>query len=378
MATYGVDFDPLPKRVRRFLSGEIAPYLRATNKKPLHQQVREMIALYREYGVLPHHYVTHDLYCRTHAGDVLDYLPTDLLIIFAGSLNPRGAIEAAVDKVKFDRKMQMAGLPVVRDLCTLRRHREFRDRDGTVLDFRTFVERLRSECENVFIKLRRGSGGFGARKLGVDAIETMGPHGLESLLFALKDLGPDAEYIVQPAVVQHPTLASVSPDAASTVRIDTYADGEEIHFNTAILRVGLGGVCTDNWATGGLIVKVDLDTGTLVGNGKRDALFGKRQFAEHPATGARFDGLRLPHWIELKAVVRSAAREMLPLRSLGWDVAITPDGPLLIEANHDYDLFMSQHGAGGYRHVPLGRALVRQIQRSRGRWPSGEIAGGHR
>jgi hypothetical protein len=47
------------------------------------------------------------------------------------------------------------------------------------------------------------------------------------------------------------------------------------------------------------------------------------------------------------------------LRSLGWDVALTSDGPLLIEVNHDYDIFLSQYACGGYRETPFGQALLR-------------------
>jgi hypothetical protein len=370
MATYGVDFDPLPKRVRRFLKGEIAPYLRAENKKPLHRQIREMIAIYREYRVLPYHYLTHNLYGKSHGGDVLDYLPADMLIMFCSSLNPAEGIEAAIDKTMFSRKMREAGLPVVGDICTLRRDGDIRAPDGTALNFAQFVDLLQSQCENAFIKLRRGACGVAASKLAVNDIRAMGWDGLRAHLFGRGDLGPDAEFIVQGVIIQHPTLASVSPTSVSTVRIDTYADGEDIHFNTAVLRVGSGNVCTDNWATGGLIIKVDLESGKLIGNGKRDAKFGKREFSEHPLTGTRFDDVQLPYWTELTTLVRLAARQMLPLRSIGWDVTITPDGPLLIEANHDYDKFLSQQGGGGYRRLPLGQALMRQIHRSPGQRPS--------
>jgi hypothetical protein len=53
----------------------------------------------------------------------------------------------------------------------------------------------------------------------------------------------------------------------------------------------------------------------------------------HPRTGAVFEGVRLPLWDEALALVRRAAAAFPLLRTLGWDVALTPDGAVLIEAN---------------------------------------------
>ncbi len=71
--------------------------------------------------------------------------------------------------------------------------------------------------------------------------------------------------------------------------------GDTVHFNTAVLRVGNGVACTDNWASGGLIVDVDLNSGILRGAGKSKSKFGKREFNAHLFTQARFDGVALPY-----------------------------------------------------------------------------------
>ncbi|HVY57331.1 MAG TPA: sugar-transfer associated ATP-grasp domain-containing protein [Xanthobacteraceae bacterium] len=357
------EFDPLPKRIYRFLSEEIAPYLRARSKKPFRRQVAEMVALYREYGVVPYHYVTHDLYSTSHADEVLDYIPADMLIVFCASLNPSEGVEAALDKAKFSQKMRAAGLHVMDDLCTVRSD-GIRLADGSRIDFPQFLRMLEAECQELFFKLRRGACGIAALRLPVGDVAAMGPDGLKKRLFEHPDVSEDAEFLVQRVIVQHPLVASVAPQSVNTVRIDSYVEDGTVHFNTAVLRVGNGEVCTDNWASGGFIVRIDLDSGRLVGNGRTKGKFGKREFPVHPITGTQFDGILVPYWEELKSQVRAAALQMLPLRSIGWDVAITPDGPLLVEANHDYDIFLSQHGGGGYRRRPLGHALMRSLRGS--------------
>ena len=50
-------------------------------------------------------------------------------------------------------------------------------------------------------------------------------------------------------------------------------------------------------------------------------------------TGVRTEGLALPDWEAARALVLSACKAFLPVRTLGWDIALTPGGPVAIEAN---------------------------------------------
>jgi hypothetical protein len=50
-----------------------------------------------------------------------------------------------------------------------------------------------------------------------------------------------------------------------------------------------------------------------------------------------FRGFAIPLWAEACALVERAALAFLPLRTIGWDVAVTPRGALLIEGNVTWD-----------------------------------------
>ena len=52
--------------------------------------------------------------------------------------------------------------------------------------------------------------------------------------------------------------------------------------------------------------------------------------------GAAIEGVRLPDWAEALALARTAAIPMLPARTIGWDIALTPGGPVVLEANMFY------------------------------------------
>jgi hypothetical protein len=53
-----------------------------------------------------------------------------------------------------------------------------------------------------------------------------------------------------------------------------------------------------------------------------------------PGTGAQVARRPVPFFEESCALVRRAAPAMLPMRTLGWDVALTPGGPVVLEANN--------------------------------------------
>ena len=86
----------------------------------------------------------------------------------------------------------------------------------------------------------------------------------------------------------------------------------------------------DNFALGGLAAPVDLATGIL---GAAVAKSGRGVIVQHPDTGARIEGLKLPLWNEAKQVAIEAHREFLSMPSVGWDVVLGPGGAWLLEGN---------------------------------------------
>lgn len=148
---------------------------------------------------------------------------------------------------------------------------------------------------------------------------------------------------------QHPDIAAVYPDSFNTLRIINCMTGpERVETISALMRFGSGGTYVDNSSRGGLFVGVDLDTGRLRPMARRFFGQGGGQFDRHPDTGFEFAGFEIPMFREAIELAEAAMRA-IPSPLIGWDVGITPDGPVVVEGNAFADLFGAELADGGYR-----------------------------
>jgi hypothetical protein len=56
-------------------------------------------------------------------------------------------------------------------------------------------------------------------------------------------------------------------------------------------------------------------------------------YRNHPETGKTIQGFKIPYWEEMIELVEKASKVVSEVGYIGWDVAITPNGPILIEGN---------------------------------------------
>ena len=77
----------------------------------------------------------------------------------------------------------------------------------------------------------------------------------------------------------------------------------------------------------------------------------------HPDTDAQITGRVLPLWAETQALAARAHAAFADRLLIGWDIAITRDGPVLIEGNSGPDLDIIQRVYG----EPLGNARFGEL-----------------
>ena len=104
----------------------------------------------------------------------------------------------------------------------------------------------------------------------------------------------------------------------------------------------------DNWAVGGLLVGVDNETGRLQEWAYYKPGYGTK-VKVHPKSGIIFKDYELPFFEEAKIMISKYHRLLPNVHSIGWDIAILPDGPCIIEGNDNWEISPMQLIHGGMR-----------------------------
>jgi len=166
------------------------------------------------------------------------------------------------------------------------------------------------------------------RGLGGSSVQKMCAEDIKDKKDFYENLKRENKFI-EGLVLQDENWGVLSPKSTNTLRIVTTVVDDNVKIVFAGARIGSGKTIADNFHQGGQGVLVDLETGTLKGNGIDKEL----NESEKSITGIKFDGFKIPYWEDIKKMVIEAAKVNPNIHIVGWDVAISKDGPLLIEGN---------------------------------------------
>ena len=189
--------------------------------------------------------------------------------------------------------------------------------DGSIEDLEKFL----SNNEEFMVKPRDGLGGKGVYK---------------EYRKNIKDVNEFYDYLknnnlfIEEYVKQNKEINKLCKESVNTIRIMTFAYNGKSEIVYAAMRIGNGINNVDNFHQGGMGCKIDLDKGILIGDAYDKDL---NHFKVHPKSKVKFDGFKIPYWEEAKKLVLDASKVNNNIHMVGWDVAITDDGPTLIEGN---------------------------------------------
>lgn len=192
------------------------------------------------------------------------------------------------------------------------------------------VKKFLSTKEYVFCKLQDKECGIGCERIKVSDYEN-----LDDLYDYLTEKG---FCTIEENIVQHPAMSKLYSNAVNSMRIITVLDARKVpHCVYIVQKMGLGGSVIDNNC---LFTPVDIETGKI----KFPAHSGDTTkgiiYEEHPDTHVKLQGYQLPFVKEAVEMCLKAATVVPEIRYVGWDVAITPNGPAIIEGNtycaHDF------------------------------------------
>ncbi|GAB3601916.1 sugar-transfer associated ATP-grasp domain-containing protein [Microbacterium aureliae] len=153
------------------------------------------------------------------------------------------------------------------------------------------------------------------------------------------------QVLIEQPIVQHPYLASYCAGTVNTTRITTYFDGERVHPLVMVQKFGRGAV-SDQFTWGGFFTMLD-DDGHSVGPGHTGK--HKSRYLEHPDSEQSIVDFQVPLWDQVIALVDEAARRIPDVPYVGWDVAVGPEAPVLIEGNWTPGLYETRVSATGIR-----------------------------
>jgi hypothetical protein len=130
-----------------------------------------------------------------------------------------------------------------------------------------------------------------------------------------------------------------NPSSVNTVRFMTtlMPDGEARVIAT-FLKIGRAGAFVDNAGGGGNVdTGVDVATGEIYGAIEFNGFRRTKDIDYHPDTGARLNGVRIKDWKQICDSLCDFQQRFPFLKAVGWDVAITDNGPVIIEVNDAWD-----------------------------------------
>jgi hypothetical protein len=157
--------------------------------------------------------------------------------------------------------------------------------------------------------------------------------------------------LVQPFIENHPDMARITNGALASLRIVTGLNAHaEAEFVTSLISLPYGARAT---SVGGLVGSITSETGRI----RHAAFLDGTPVTHHPDTGSPIIDIALPFWEESVALVLCAhAAAFSRFAFLGWDVALTEDGPILLETNSGWGALFHQMLDG-----PLGHTAFSQL-----------------
>jgi hypothetical protein len=276
------------------------------------------------------------------------------------AVNDRQWWAAAEDKWAMQTLLAAEGLPLPESLAVVDRASARRypglTRIETAEALRDLV--LAHQPRQLFMKVLDGMVGGGVVTLeAADAAGVTASDGTWHTWqgFLETTLG-DRAYLIQKRADNHPALAPFCT-GLTTIRLPNFIDGREVFSPCAAMKLATGGnLACAFWRPGNLACELDLSTGEVVrvaGRAGPEVV----ELPDHPEV-AGLKGLRLPHWDEVRAINEAATRVFGAIPYQSTDIALTPEGPILVELNFGGSFDILQNATGRGLLTPEVRAFL--------------------
>ncbi len=197
---------------------------------------------------------------------------------------------------------------------------KYLNRDWLLLDNLDEFEKFIKNKKKIIVKPIDGVGG-----VGIEIININSRTDVSKLFDRLKK---NNQLLVESVIIQHNDLNKLYDKSVNTIRMFTFYKDGKVHYLSGILKIGNGGV-VDNFSSGGMYTFLDENGVVMVPAIDRDDNIIKI----HPVSKKEILGFKVPLYKEAIDLVKKAALEVEDVSYVGWDVAISDDGPVIVEGN---------------------------------------------
>jgi hypothetical protein len=355
---YGQDRHPVFRTLARLLTALAWPFAalmhmwqirrdRGRESVPIKRMPEAFWAAVR-HNILPGEYYAYELWHPERRANVDNYLYSNEASRLFKLLNRPGQPDPIGDKLAFHDMCQAQALPTPAILAAFAH-------TGTLIAFESGRP---PECD-LFVKPQLGLSGGSAERLrweGDDFASDRGrsilPGDLEGYLTA-RARDESQTLIVQPVLFNHPSLGAEVKGGLATARLVTgrSKDGSVIPIFGFIYFPRHGSVTSRH----GSVALIDVANGRLMSAPPPD-----RSGAMH--WNHRFDHgscetVTLPDWEKALRHAQVAHQACASFAFVGWDLAFTDQGPMLLEGNANWSADEIQSLSG----TPLGQTEFTDI-----------------
>ena len=290
------------------------------NNKSVSYVKRDMFNNFVKYGIGYTDYLKGD-YVNLTKEQKKTYLTTKSYYKLLSYLNDKEYIATMSDKIVFNK------------IFNKYLGREWIDLRVTSLeDFKKFIKNKKT----IFAKPPTDFGGHGIEKIVIKEEKN-----IEDLYNRLKEKKLN---LIEEEIVQHEELNKLNPYAVNSFRIVTLVKDNKAYLLANALRINIDDAiaigCSDAYMRldekGNICSRVIDDVANI--------------YEEHPIAKIKFSTVKIPYVKEAFDMALKAALEVPEIRYVGWDIAITKNGPVIMEGNEypsyglvQYYLFNDEH-----------------------------------
>jgi hypothetical protein len=171
----------------------------------------------------------------------------------------------------------------------------------------------------------------------------------------MHELAPDTRYILQRRLANHDAIRELAGlntlQALRVVTVLPPSPGERGRVMSACLRLSANEDIVNNfdYGRGGNVrAKIDVSSGIIIRSVRASPSgFGMEEVERVARTDVALIGFEIPFWRETRDLLETKSASFYPIRMVGWDIAITPSGPIVIEGNFWFDPAINAYAEAG-------------------------------